>query len=294
MNRPKLSFSVLAVVALVFGARQAQAQYNYLLLEAPVTIQFSVSVPNVVNVALTGGGNSRRTTPTTLPITPSMVLDDLRASGIITAPDNVGWTIVAVRPAPSDVYFVDASYRFFAVRRATPTSEIIERVAIPSTKLSFNRNYSNYVFTERFLGNLTLSATGRSTNYVEVTYRPNFVRTGTRYDFFTDPAAGITASGNAAFVFASTSADTDPVLIIAPTSMRLSGVGGVTGQRGPDGGALSSVEGLVTFTISIGAPRLVDAQDYLDVAVPDGDAPLPLINTAPPITFDFPYLGTSE
>ena len=291
MNRSKLSFTLLAVAAAFFGAGQAQAQYNYLLLEAPVTIQFSVSTPNVIDVPLSNGGISRRTTPTTVPITPSTVIDDLRDSGLITTPDNVGWTIVAVRPAPSDIYFVDTNYRFFAVRRASPSTEILERVAIPSGKLAFIRDYSNYTYTERYLGNVTLSATGRATNYAEVIYRPNFVRNGTRYDLASDtiPGAGISGAGNAAFVFSSTSAETDPVLIIAPNSMRFSGVGGLVGQRGTDGDALTPVEGLVTFTISIGAPRLVDAQDYLDVPVPDGDTPLPLINTIPPITFDFPF-----
>lgn len=291
MNRSKLSFSLLAAAAVVFGARQAEAQYNYLLLEAPVTIQYSVSVPTVVNVALSNGGTSRRTTPTTVPVTPTTVLDDLRASGIISWPDNIGWTIVAVRPAPSDIFYLDANYRFFAVRRALPNQEIVERVAIPSSKLSFVRDYSNATYTERSLGNVTLSATGRSTNYVEVIYRPSFARSGTRYDFSSTDGPGIAGAGNAAFVFSSTSAETDPVLIIAPNSMRLSGVGGLVGVRGPDGGALTPVEGLVTFTITIGAPRLVDAQDYLDVPVPEGDTPVPLINTPPPITFeDIPFV----
>ncbi len=287
MNRTKLRLALLAVAAVLGGASQAHAQYTYLLLEAPVTIQYSLSVPSTTTTTNSSSTVARtrvQTRPTTVPVTPVTVIEDLRESGLISTSDteNKGWSIVAVRPAPSDIYYVDARYWFYAVRRDASTGEIVERVAIPETKFSIDRDYSNYVYTERYLGAYTVDASGRSTNYVRVNYRPSFVRNGTRYDLSDPLVSGINTTGNATFAYVSVD---EPVFYIAPTSMRLSGVGGLRGVSGPEAGVLGPVQGLVTFTVTIGTPRLVDASDYADV---------PVLNERPPITFDFGFFPVIE
>lgn len=261
MIHSKLSLTLLAMAATLVGASSLKAQYTYLLTEAPAIIQYSLSVPSVGLPTNSGSDHVIRTRPVSVPFTPKNFLEELVRSNLITG-DVANWSVVAVRPAPSDVYYVDTRYFFYAVRKSGGV--IVERVQIPTDKFSFTPNLGNFVYTERYQGNYTLDAKGSTLNYVDVAYRPNFLQasTSTVYDLVaqeSQPTAGILSWANANIAFVNVD---EPVFYIAPTSVRISGVGGLSGQRGPVAGPFTPVQGLVTFTITIGAPRLVDANDY--------------------------------
>jgi hypothetical protein len=246
---------LLALGALLLSARPAAAQFIELLTEAPVTLQVSLTT-----TATTTTATERRTVTTTTRLTQAQIIDELRANspGFPASP-STGWILVAVRSAPADLVFIDGSFHLYAVNGN-------QRYRIPTSKLQSPDNYEgNFVgkafkYKEKYLGQYIINSRGTATSHIMLDYRPSFTVGATRFNLVTcatDGFANITFQSRDA-------ADGYEVFFYALNSLRATTRGSFTGTA-QIGNTSAPTEGLITITLNIGAPKLVNAALYPEV-----------------------------
>jgi len=242
---------LLAFAALLGAALSARAQLVDVLTEAPVTIQATIqsTVTTTTPTAIT-------TTSTTTRLTNLQVIQDLIDSGIIIDTSPVGWSLVAVRTAPPDLYVVDAGFALYAIKNTTV-------VAVPSSKFATaftGRSVAKY--TERNQGRYIYSSSGTVTNHVVYNYTPKFT-TGTNTYELSESETGGFAKVN---FIAKDFADDYEIFFYGISSVSAVTKGGFAGTITPTGGSPTANTGLFTLTITLGAAKLVPAAKYPDVA----------------------------
>ncbi len=275
-----------------FTALAARAQHIELLTEANITFEITFGTDSTV----TAGADATRvdtTTSITSRLSQANILEALREAGIITDTSISGWSLKAVRSAPSNIYYVDSSYSLYAVKGDT-------RIRVPDDEFLSTALFSVESFVEKHQGQNVISATGTTTNYAIVEYTPNFTRT--LPPVVTTPAANtrvstvvsdkyelesLTSRGLASIGFIS---KTDmPVFYISIEKLRMTSLGDFTGNRtttttvttGPitprdaektteefTGTPVTS-GGLVSVRITIDAAKLVPRSLYPEVSYND-------------------------
>jgi len=255
---------LLALGALLFTAKTASAQFVELLTEAPVT--FQVTLPTT---ATTTTATERKTTSTVTRLTHAQVLEELRVAGIIPTPTITGWSLVAVRAAPADLYYIDGSFFLYAVNGTTrilvPESKFrASNVYIinPDTDLEQSFDYGRAAkYSERNLGQYVLSSKGTVTVHSAYHYQPVFDVGTTRFT----PSESLT-DGFATIAYQSKDlSDGYEVFYFAPSSVRVTARGGFKGSSQVGTDLPLPATGLLSLTITVGAPKLVPATLYPDV-----------------------------
>lgn len=261
------------------------AQEMDLLTEAPVTFQVTFTTANTTSTG-TPGNETKKTATTTSRILQANVIQELFTSGII--PTNSGWSLKAVRSAPADLAFVTAQFSLYAVNPAYTGIEGT-RIPIPTSKFLAAAYGSVEKYVEKHQGQYILSASGTVTNHVGYDYLPSFISLppATTATVGTDK---VTTQLSTAFTlntmhsegFASISfalSDVTDILYYAIKSMNVTAIGDFTGNSvtttttttvpasGPtvissSTGPSVPSQGLVTLTLTVGAPILVDASLY--------------------------------
>lgn len=161
--------NIVLALGFAFTALAARAQHIELLTEANITFEITFGTDSTVT---TGSDTTRvdTTTSITSRLSQANILEALREAGYITTTTITGWSLKAVRPAPSDVFYVDSDYSLYAVNGDT-------RVRIPDDEFLATSLFSVENYVEKHQGQNILSATGTTTNYAIVQYTPNFTRT---------------------------------------------------------------------------------------------------------------------
>jgi hypothetical protein len=263
---------LLALGALFFTAATASAQFIELLIESPVTFQVTLTT-----TATTTTATERKTTSTITRLTHAQVLEELRAAGIIPAPTITGWSLVAVRAAPADLYDIDGSFFLYAVNGAT-------RILVPETKFKSSNFYLKWVdadgdgeedegelktfdygrvakYSERHLGQYVLSSKGTVTVHSTYNYQPAVTVGTSRFtldETLTDGFATIAYQ-------AKDLSDGYEVFYFAPTSVRVTARGGFAGSVQAGQGPVLPTTGLISLTLTVGAPKLVPATLYPEI-----------------------------
>lgn len=247
---------LLATGALLLSAQHASAQFVELLLEAPVTLQGTITTTKTTMLSST----ERKTVPTVTRLLHAQILEELRSSGIINDTSTVGWSLVAVTPAFADLAFVDGSFALYAVKGNV-------RVRVPVSKFKASNNYDGNFYgaaskyTERHLGQYVLSSKGTVTAHAAYHYQPAFTADGATFtvnESLTDGFATI------AYV-AKDVADGFEVFFYAPSSVRATTRGSFFGTQQFGSSPATNVNGLMTLTVMASAPKLVPATLYPDV-----------------------------
>jgi hypothetical protein len=224
---------LLALGALLLGASPAAAQFQALLLEAPITLQVSLT-----SGTTTTSATERRTTVATARLTNDQIMQDLVGG----APAD--WSLVAVRFVPPDLAYVDAAYSIYAVKGN-------QRIAIPQDKLALYAGGSVAKYRERHIGQYVLSSSGTVTNHVSFVYKPGFtIGGGTALSGFGDGFATINYASR-------DSLGDHEVFFYNINSTRATVRGGLRLSNNKDA--------LVNIIVNVGTPRLVLASTYPDV-----------------------------
>jgi hypothetical protein len=263
---------LLALGTLLITAATASAQFVELLTEAPVTFQVTLTT-----TATTTTTTERKTTSTVTRLTQAQVLEELRVAGIIPSASISGWSLVAVRAAPADLYYIDGSFFLYAVNGTT-------RILVPESKFKASNFYLKWVdddgdgeedddeiktfdygrvakYSERHLGQYVLSSKGTVTVHSSYHYKPAFT-VGT--SLFT-PDESLT-DGFATIAYqAKDLSDGYEVFYFAPTSVRVTARGGFTGGVQIGAGPVLPTTGLISLTLAVGAPKFVPATFYPEV-----------------------------
>jgi hypothetical protein len=227
---------LLALGALLLSARPAAAQFIELLTEAPVTFQVTLTASSVTSTT-----TERTTTSTTTRLAHVDVINELRAANIIPASPADGWMLVAVRPAPADLVFIDGAFHLYAVNGN-------QRIRVPSTKFFADASNSVAKYRERHLGQYVLESSGTVTSHVTYDYAPTIGSLAIG-DGTTDGFATIQYR-------AKSQADGFEIFFCAISSLRATTRGSFIANSG---------QGLMTINVTVGAAKLVPASNYPDV-----------------------------
>lgn len=284
--------NIVLALGLAFTALAARAQHIELLTEANITFEITFGTDSTIT---TGSGATRvdNTTSITSRLSQANILEALREDGHITDESITGWSLKAVRAAPSDIFYVDSSYSLYAVKGDT-------RVRIPDEEFLTTALFSVENYVERHQGQNVLSAEGTTTNYAVVEYTPNFTRTlppvvttpepNTRVSTVVSDKyvlSNFVSRGLATIGFVS---KTDmPIFYISIEKLRMTSLGDFTGERTtktivstgpitPRNSPTTDVEtstgpiisgGLVSVRITIDAAKLVPRSYYPEVSYND-------------------------
>ena len=233
MHTRRLRPLLLALGAVLLSARPALAQFEPLLMEAPLTLQVSLT-----SGATTSNATERRTTVTTSRLTTEQIMQDLVGGS------PAGWTLVAVRYVPADLTDVDAAYSLYAINGN-------QRIAIPEEKLAIYAGGSVAKYRERHIGQYVLSSSGVVTNHVSIDYKPGFSIAGsTAVAGFGDGFATINYASRDSF-------GGYEVFFYSINSARATVRGGIRLSNNQDA--------LVGVVFNVGTPRLVLASTYPEV-----------------------------
>jgi len=178
MSHSHYRLSFLAFAALMIPATRASGQFIDVLTEAPVTLQVTMQS---VTTATTGG--SRTTNITATRLTNAQVLAELLAAGIIHDTSITGWSLVAVRDAPSDLDYVHAGFYLYAINGAN-------RVAVPPGKFVAAAHASVAAYVEKNQGRYVLASKGTVTNHITCQYNPTFAAGSTTYAIDSSESCG--------------------------------------------------------------------------------------------------------
>ena len=200
--------------------------------------------------ATTAAGSSRTTSVTATRLTNAQVLDELRVAGIIPGPTISGWSLVAVRDAPSDLNYVDAGFYLYATNGTS-------RIAVPPAKFMAAANASVAAYVEKNQGRYVLTSKGTVTNHFTCQYNPTFAAGSTVYAIDTSENCGF---AKVAFVTKNLS-DNYEIFFYAISSVTVTANGGFTANS-----ATTPTSGLSSLTLTVGTPKLVPATNYPDVA----------------------------
>jgi hypothetical protein len=246
MSRPIRHSFVFTSAALLASSLGASAQFVDLLTEAPVTLQVTQQSSSVTTTA-----TSRATTFATSKLTNALVLQELLAAGIIPDASITGWSLVAVRSAPSDLDFVDASFMLYAIKGTT-------RIAVPTGKFLAAGQSTAAAYVEKNQGRYILSSKGTVTNHLVCQYNPTFTVGTNTYALDSSEINGI-----AKIKYATLDLTKDyEIFFYAISSVSAVITGGYTGTLTSNGGNPMTSTGLSTLTITVGAPKLVPATFY--------------------------------
>ena len=238
---------LVALFALYGATVGANAQLVDVLTEAPVTIQVSIQstvtkkTPTEVTI-----------TPTTVRLTNLQVIEELIASKIIPDTTATGWSLVAVRNVPVDLFFVDAGFYLYAIK-----GSIV--VPVPTTKFSARVGGSVEKFTEKTLGRYIYSSSGTVTNHVHYSYTPSFTSGASN----TYTLSSSESSGFAKIQFSTVNNLGDfEVFLYRMSSISCVAHGGYSGLLTQLPNLPVASSGLFTVTLTVGAPKLVLATKY--------------------------------
>lgn len=240
--------SLLLASAVLFGsALSAHAQLVDVLTEAPVTIQATIQ-----STVTTTTPTSIATTLTTVRLTNLQVIQELIDANIISDSSPTGWSLVAVRNVPADLAYVDAGFYLYAIKGSTVT-------AIPSTKFSSSVGRSVAKYTEKHQGRYIYSSSGTVTNHVGYNYTPSFISgTNNKYTLQDSESAGFASVKFTAKDFA----DDFELFFYGITSISVVTKGGYSGTLAQGLNTPVPNSGLFALTITVGAPKLVEATKY--------------------------------
>lgn len=231
---------LLAAGALLLATSHASAQFVELVTEAPVTLSAVLTVPTSSETE-----TSRRITAVAARLSHAQILEELLSSGVIPDETTAGWRLVAVSHAPADLKYVQGAFFIYAVKTD------FEPVLVPDSKF-FARSYQSVEkYKERHLGQYVLDSAGTVTNHVSYDYRPSFNVGDNSFNIsesLTDGFATIAYKTKDA-------GDGFETFFYAINSVRATVRGSFQAET----------NGLITFTVSIGAAKLVDASRYPDV-----------------------------
>lgn len=248
------SLALLAGFSLV-AALPARAQFVELVTEAPVTLQVTLTTTITTETA-----TERKTVTVPTRLTQADIITELHSAGIITTPTTQGWSLVAVRPAPADLFHIDGSFRIYAVNGNT-------RILVPDDKFESPNRFegipygSVFRYTEKHLGQYVLSSKGTTTTHVAYNYRPTFIASNVRFSLLestTDGFASINYQSKDA-------ADGFEVFFYALSSLRGSTRGSFIAETQIGDGPLVPGQGLIAITVNVGAAKLVPASLYPEV-----------------------------
>lgn len=295
--KPRL---LLASLGLAFVPFAASAQDIELVTEAPVTFEVVFGTSLTTTNGQVGVARKDVTRAYNSTITTTQILEGLKSDGFITDDSVVGWKLVAVRPAPADLYEVDTEFALYAVK--VENNAITQRVYIPSSSFSINANYSveNNVATHSTRNIIT--SRGTVTNHADLRFKPSFVRkevppvitgpfsdeVGT-YNLSSKSEGHFSIENLFSTGFSSISYVTysDPVFFFGLSGIRYSAKGDFNGDlvnrrvdtkkyitpRGRDDAPQpevveSEVEtaGLVSIRVNVGAAKLVERSLYPEVS----------------------------
>lgn len=295
--KPRL---LLAAFGLALVPLAASAQDIELVTEAPVTFEVVFGTSVTTNNGQVGVARKDVTRAYNSTITTTQILESLKTAGHITTADVVGWRLVAVRPAPADLYDVDTAFTLYAVK--VENNVITQRVHIPSDSFFINANYSvENTATTHSTRNI-ITSRGTVTNHADLFFKPTFVRkevppviTGpfpdeigtynlsskTEGHFRTDNLFSTGFSSISYVTYA------DPVFFFGLSGMRYSTKGDfngklvnrridtkkyITPRNEPDAPQPEVVEGevdtagLVSIRLNVGAAKLVERSLYPEVS----------------------------
>ena len=236
MSHSHYRLSFLAFAALMIPATRASGQFIDVLTEAPVTLQVTMQ-----SVTTTTAGGSRTTNITATRLTNAQVLEELRVAGIIHDTSITGWSLVAVRDAPSDLDYVDAGFYLYAIKGNTAP------VAVPSSKFVAAAHASVAAYVEKNQGRYVLTSKGTVTNHIVCQYNPTFVAGSTAYAIDSSESCGFAKIN---FVTKDLS-DNYEVFFYALSSVTVTANGGFTANS-----ATSPTTGLCSLALTVGTPKL--------------------------------------
>jgi hypothetical protein len=246
-NRMNLKTALLGLITLVAGSA-AHAQLVELVTESPLTVTAEFTVPSVTTTA-----TSRVTATTRIRLTQQQVIENLQETNIIPSTGGaVGWRLVAVQAPPSDLAFVSADFKIYAINTAR------QIFPVPNSVFGSTSAYSVVNYNEQNIGQYVLKSTGTVTNYAIYSYRPtlNLGSVKAKPD-------EVFASGFASLKFEAKDSSPDhDVFFYAISSFRVSAIGSYKFNKAP--GNFTST-GLVTFTLNTTAAKLVEASNYPDL-----------------------------
>lgn len=254
------SLTLLAGFSLA-AALPARAQFIELLTEAPVNIQVTLTTTSTTETA-----TERKTTTVSTSFVQADIIEELRASGLITTPTTQGWTLVAVRAAPADLAYIDGAFFLYAVNGA-------QRVFVPSSKFKASNVRDGFEYgrvakyTERYLGQYVLNSSGTATVHAAYHYQPVLTvpAKGSTPAVRFDLGSVLTDGFGAATFQGKDLSDGHEAFFYAISSLRSSTRGSYVGtaQIGTDDPAPAM--GLVSISVIVGTPKLVPASLYPEV-----------------------------
>jgi hypothetical protein len=260
------ALSTLTALSIQLPAQDLNA-FDALVLEAPITFKntFTTTRKTTTRTVATGRIDTYATVIT--PVTQLQFIDDLRASEIVPGTTSVGWSLVAVRPAPADLVYIDSTFDLYAVNPSypavPPATSPGARIFVSSLKFRSLGMESVRQYTERTQGQYVISSTGVVTNFSEYSYLPTITIPGiTGAPATTVKILDNNCSGNSSIGFAAR--EVSNVFFYAITSLRVSARGPFVGQEIP---ANTNKGGLATIDITIGTPKLVLQSLYPEVDV---------------------------
>jgi hypothetical protein len=243
-NRMNLKTALLGLITLVAGSA-AHAQLVELVTESPLTVTAEFTVPSVTTTA-----TSRVTATTRIRLTQKEVIENLQETNIIPSTGGAaGWRLVAVQAPPSDLAFVNADFKIYAINTAK------QIFPVPNSVFGSASAYSVENYNEQNIGQYVLKSTGTVTNYATYSYRPtlNLGSVKAKPD-------EVFTSGFASLKFEAKDSSPDhDVFFYAISSFRVSAIGSYKFNTAP--GNFTST-GLVTFTLNTTAAKLVEASNY--------------------------------
>lgn len=299
--KPRL---LAAAFGLALAPLAASAQDIPLVTEAPVEfeITFSTSVTKETGegVARVDDTKAYRSIIRAVDIIKSFIADGtIDETPPIDANSHLGWSLVAVRSAPADLYEVDTEFFLYAIKTVNGT--VTRRVLIPGTIFQIAANFSTENATTVHSTRNIESSNGNVVNHADLQFTPTFVRkevpptvTGpfeqgtNRHNLSVKEEAAFTLSSLLSSGFSTITFRTiaDPVFFFATSSIRFTSSGDFSGNlvtttittkdftdRTKTDEVLSSVpgpsipaSGLVSLRVSVLAAKLVDGSLYPDVA----------------------------
>lgn len=233
------------------AALSARAQFVDVLTESPVTIQASLQ-STVTTTTTVGATTTTATTSSQVRLSNQQVIQDLIDSQIINDSTVSGWSLVAVRSVPTDLFFVDAGFALYAVKAG------FQPVEVPSSKFQAVGFGSIAKYTEKNLGRYVLSSSGTLTNHVSCAYSPTFTNGAFTYKLTQSESDGF---ANVKFATKDASDDFE-VFFYAISSIQVTTRGGYTGTIQQGNNPTSPSTGLISITVKVDAPKLVPASKY--------------------------------
>lgn len=302
--KPRLA---LAALGLVLAPFVASAQHIELVTEAPVTFELTFNTFVTSTNGLVGAARVDTTRSYNSTITTNDILTALKTEGLITDASTVGYRLVAVRPLPADLIYVNTEFQLYAIKTdtATPT-----RIYVPEDFFSIIANYSVENFSIRHSTRNILTSSGTVTNQAEFSFVPTFTRkevppvitgpfvdnsTGTprNYNLSTKTNATFTLSALESSGFSTIPfriRTDEPVFFYAIDTVRYTSRGDFSGslintvtptrkyttRNIPDlvepevvDTAPTQTSGLVSVRLTVGTPKLVDRSLYPEVSFED-------------------------